>query len=139
MTMASGKPDYPFLFEPWAIEALKPATPESVLELIEDDKVIAYCDDTGGILIQDLGDGDCEWHWMFPPGTPSAEIKHEVEILLRQLHEFGFNNIVGRTPIDNLKARIMNRYWGAQEVGRENGHILYHFDIDAWVNKVHRL
>ena len=129
--MASDKP----WNEVWVVEALKPATPETVRALIRDGKVLAFTDDDSIVLAQDRGDGDCEWHWFFRPKMPMSDKRARLRPVVQSLIASGFRCGIGMTPRHNLPARIFNRAMGAQRVGEKEGGLLYFIDLNEWLAK----
>lgn len=120
-----------FIYEDWARKAIAPFSPELLAKAIEEERVEFYGDDEfGAILVQDLGEGVAEWHWLIRPGVSMCEKKKEVNALVGLLRSRGFKYIVGVTPADNLPARIMNRYFGGKRMKtRDDGTIEYLLDL----------
>jgi hypothetical protein len=121
--------------EPWVADALAPfkLTPEIMELTIAAGRAIFLGDDGGAIIATPLDTSSVEWHWLFRPGMPMEEKRDRVGCAIRALVAIGYRTAVGMTPKHYLAARIMNRYFGAKNVGERDGCYLYHCDLYEWL------
>ena len=125
--------------EQWFLGAVFPASPEDIERLVASGELMCFGDEGGVILVRDAGDGDCEWHWGFRPGMPIAEKRMRVHAVVRALCDAGFKTAVGLTPEHNMPARIINRYFGAKNMGKRDGGVVYLVDLREWLAHASRI